>query len=288
MKLNDLLLRSLTSIVYAALWLIGALFSYHVLVLVTGFFAVVSVGELSRLLNQRRGVRNLVIGISIFVWLLNGLFLLNSVFEVGTFLFFWHLVFYLFPILTLLFFAYFVFREKENNLHSYFFFILSCVYVIFPLQGLVFLSFVDFSPKNEYSLFYNELMFVLLVVWSYDTLAYIFGSSFGKIPLLPSVSPAKTWEGTLGGTIVTLLWVGIYVFIAGKEGLINALISAFLLIIFATIGDLFESKLKRIAKVKDSGNILPGHGGMLDRLDSLLMASMMYVPVVLIKDYLLW
>ncbi|HEY1019368.1 MAG TPA: phosphatidate cytidylyltransferase [Sediminibacterium sp.] len=115
---------------------------------------------------------------------------------------------------------------------------------------------------------------VLLIasIWINDTMAYLVGSFIGKTPLSP-VSPKKTWEGTVGGAILAILLVtgvGVYAFDFPVKTLLLVSITAS---ITGTLGDLFESKLKRLAQVKDSGSFMPGHGGFLDRFDSLLVAT---------------
>lgn len=115
---------------------------------------------------------------------------------------------------------------------------------------------------------------VLLIasIWINDTMAYIVGSFIGKTPFSP-VSPKKTWEGTIGGALLAVLIVtltGHYVLHFPIRVLLMISVTA---AVTGTLGDLFESKLKRLACVKDSGNIMPGHGGFLDRFDSLLLAT---------------
>jgi phosphatidate cytidylyltransferase len=113
---------------------------------------------------------------------------------------------------------------------------------------------------------------IIFSIWINDTMAYIVGSLIGKTPLT-KISPKKTWEGTIGGALLcvaTILLIGKATgFYTLKDWIIIALCCA----IFGTIGDLIESKLKRMAQVKDSGSIMPGHGGFLDRFDSLLVAT---------------
>ena len=109
-------------------------------------------------------------------------------------------------------------------------------------------------------------------IWVNDTMAYMVGSFIGKTPL-SKVSPKKTWEGTIGGVVIAVIiawFTGQY--IADSAGWTWSAIAAVAAIV-GTCGDLLESKLKRMAGVKDSGKILPGHGGFLDRFDSLLLAT---------------
>ena len=115
-------------------------------------------------------------------------------------------------------------------------------------------------------------MIVIASIWINDTMAYLVGSLIGKHPLSP-VSPKKTWEGTIGGALLAMLVVT-----AGAHYIWNFPVIPMLLIsataaITGTLGDLLESKIKRMAGVKDSGQIMPGHGGFLDRFDSLLIAT---------------
>jgi phosphatidate cytidylyltransferase len=115
-------------------------------------------------------------------------------------------------------------------------------------------------------------LLVIVTVWVNDTMAYLVGSFIGKTPL-SSISPNKTWEGTIAGVILAVLIVtkvlGIWIPIQEKFIFLISLVAA----IMGNFGDLFESKLKRMAGVKDSGSMMPGHGGFLDRFDSILLAT---------------
>ena len=115
---------------------------------------------------------------------------------------------------------------------------------------------------------------VLIVsIWINDTMAYIVGSFIGKTPF-STISPKKTWEGTLGGAILAVVTVTLVgYFAAGMNDYISLIIISSIAAIAGTAGDLLESKFKRMAGVKDSGQIMPGHGGFLDRFDSLLLAT---------------
>jgi phosphatidate cytidylyltransferase len=125
---------------------------------------------------------------------------------------------------------------------------------------------------------YTLPIFIILCMWINDTMAYIVGSLIGRTPF-SKISPKKTWEGTIGGILLSVLILGwLASSIAFFEPLRSAknfhwFIIAAIAAIFGTLGDLFESKLKRLAGVKDSGQMMPGHGGFLDRFDSLLLAT---------------
>jgi phosphatidate cytidylyltransferase len=118
-----------------------------------------------------------------------------------------------------------------------------------------------------------QLLYLLLLVWAADTGAYFVGKKFGKHKLIPAVSPGKTVEGALGGLLTALsISIAGYVYFQSDAGFIW-FIQAFATIVFAMIGDLFISMLKRRVKCKDTSQILPGHGGLLDRLDSFIAAA---------------
>jgi phosphatidate cytidylyltransferase len=118
-------------------------------------------------------------------------------------------------------------------------------------------------------------LLLIIFIWINDTMAYIVGSLIGRTPFAPTISPKKTIEGTVGGMILAVAAAGVYGYYWGQQwlSLQHWLVLAAIAAIFGTIGDLLESKLKRMAGVKDSGKIMPGHGGFMDRFDSLLLAA---------------
>ena len=114
---------------------------------------------------------------------------------------------------------------------------------------------------------------LIILIWVNDTMAYIVGSLTGKTPFSP-ISPKKTWEGTAGGALLTMAVAAAWGWLSeGQYALIHWVMLALCAAVAGTVGDLLESRLKRMAGVKDSGNIMPGHGGALDRFDSLLLAA---------------
>lgn len=149
--------------------------------------------------------------------------------------------------------------------------IFTVIYVALPFSFA--LGLPKFSSYND--TFSLEVLFLFILIWSSDTFAYLVGKFFGKHKMAPKISPKKTWEGYIGGVILTLV---LSYFIEHYQPQLrgNWIFVGFLIAAFAPLGDLVESQLKRNFGVKDSGNIIPGHGGVLDRLDSFIIC----VPVV--------
>ena len=116
------------------------------------------------------------------------------------------------------------------------------------------------------------LVVAIGITWLADSGAFVIGKRFGKHKLTPSLSPKKTWEGYFGG-VATAVAGGIVIGLVSPLGMVNALVTAFLVGCFGTLGDLVESMFKRQANSKDSGHIIPGHGGAFDRVDSLLWSG---------------
>ncbi len=167
------------------------------------------------------------------------------------------------------------------------------LYITLPVLMIIDLS----NPPFNYDIIkgsFSSLIpcIIIFSIWINDTMAYIVGSFIGKTPL-SKISPKKTWEGTIGGALLAILLIGfvgksiadgrILQFGSNETRLhsLSYLVIASICAIFGTIGDLLESKLKRMANVKDSGTLMPGHGGFLDRFDSLLVA----IPFVWLYVY---
>lgn len=180
-----------------------------------------------------------------------------------------------------------IFQKNRISIKGYSMALLALCYISFPLSLLVDLSGEINQPDTGERL-YPEIntYFVCLIIfslWINDTMAYIAGSLIGRTQLT-KISPKKTWEGTIGGVILCAAVVYIISETGKGFDVITGVTVAVAVAIAGTIGDLFESKLKRMAGVKDSGTFMPGHGGFLDRFDSLLFA----IPVawVLLKPCL--
>ncbi|SDW95119.1 phosphatidate cytidylyltransferase [Aequorivita viscosa] len=164
--------------------------------------------------------------------------------------------------------------------------------VFYIISGFVFLTLIPVMDVDGKFVPYL-IVSVFILMWSNDTFAYLIGKNFGKHKLLERVSPKKTIEGFLGGMLGALL-AGFIIFnITKSYNLIDTekyelwvwICMAIIVSFFGTVGDLIQSKFKRQAGVKDSGIIMPGHGGMYDRLDSILYASPFIYAFLLIVDY---
>ncbi len=132
------------------------------------------------------------------------------------------------------------------------------------------IAFLNNSPLIDFGTIIPTGLIVS--IWINDTMAYIVGSLIGKTPL-SVISPKKTWEGTIGGIMLAIIIIGVIGYYFINISLLSSIIVPALASITGTFGDLLESKLKRMAGVKDSGSIMPGHGGFLDRFDSMLLAT---------------
>jgi phosphatidate cytidylyltransferase len=139
------------------------------------------------------------------------------------------------------------------------------LFVVLPFSYIVRLD--EIEPVGR-----QLVLFTLVLVWAGDMLAYFVGKSLGRVPMAPMLSPKKTWEGALGNVLASMI-VAVLFAKSMQTDVITLLIIAGVANIAGQAGDLIESAYKRGASVKDSGGLLPGHGGMLDRIDSLILAT---------------
>ena len=170
-------------------------------------------------------------------------------------------------ILTDIALLYFLFNKNGKEFNTFKKFVAGLFYIG---GGCIFLTMIPYK-NNEFAKFL--IMGIFILIWVNDSFAYLVGRSIGKTKLFPTVSPKKTVEGAVGGLVFTL---GAAFFMAKYEPIVNVaqwVTLAAVIVLAGNLGDLVESKLKRVAGLKDSGALLPGHGGMLDRLDSLIFAA---------------
>lgn len=182
-----------------------------------------------------------------------------------------------------------LYLKNENPIHSWAYTMLGQMYITLPLSLINILAFGsgDAEEMAEPNMLLPLSIFILL--WTNDTGAYCTGSLFGKHKLFPRISPGKSWEGSIGGGVLSLIVAGLIGYWANSNGEVQSLNIpvwiglGLVVVVFGTWGDLVESLFKRTIGVKDSGKILPGHGGMLDRFDSSLLA----IPAAVVYIYTL-
>lgn len=183
--------------------------------------------------------------------------------------------------------------SNENLVLTFFasyFLIISIYYLFFNKMsieslGRLLFSFIYISVPMGVFLklgYTNLLWIVFLISWGTDTFAYLFGIIFGKHKLCPSISPKKTIEGALGGIFGSLILLNLFNYFVLKNNIVFVTLSVIILSIVAQIGDLFASKIKREMGIKDFSNIIKGHGGFLDRFDSIIFVT----PLVYIVFYI--
>jgi phosphatidate cytidylyltransferase len=178
------------------------------------------------------------------------------------------------PFMLLLFisaliFIFEIYRNNEFPLTNIAYTITGIVYVALPFTFLLVFTKPD-------ALKFAGLPIILVsyfaYTWIYDTAAYLFGKQFGRHKLFERISPKKTWEGTIAGAVVTFGFSFFLTLQVTDMAWFDHVIPAFLVIVFGSLGDLTESMIKRSLHIKDSGTILPGHGGILDRFDTMLIS----------------
>lgn len=182
-------------------------------------------------------------------------------------------------LVTLLFFFIFELGQNHpNHLGNLGLMSVSQLYVVLPLSILLVLALGPVSAQAVGKPFWLFPLGTYIFLWLNDSGAYIFGSLLGKHKLAPKISPGKTWEGAVGGLVLTMVAAFAMARFFPCMGIGKWLGMAVVVVVFGTFGDLTESLMKRQLGLKDSGRLLPGHGGILDRIDSMLLA----VPAVLV------
>jgi len=163
-----------------------------------------------------------------------------------------------------------IYRKKPQPLTNIAFTILPVFYIALPLALLNMMNDKEAFHFIGFPIF---LAGYFILTWSYDTAAYLYGKQFGKHKLFERISPKKTWEGTIAGSAIALLIAtGLY-YLVKSINLVDWYALTFLVLVFGTFGDLVESLIKRNLNIKDSGSILPGHGGILDRFDTIFISA---------------
>ena len=253
--MSNLFKRSFSGIVYVLLFLFSILFSQESYLILITLFGLLCLREFGKMIQLKSVAPYIFFGVTIFL-----MFIRQKTFATSGIL--------IITLASSLFFSYQLFTKKTINYNTERIKLgITIRYIIFSFCFLVLLPFSD-------GLFHPYVMIsILSIIWINDSFAFLVGKNFGKKKLFPSVSPNKTVEGFIGGMFFSLLASLVISKVYSHFSLFHWMMIALLVSNLGTIGDLLVSKFKRQANLKDSGNLMPGHGGILDRLDSLLFAS---------------
>jgi len=274
--MSESLTRLLSGVVYVTLLLFVTSYSDspNSFFLLFGFFMLIAIYEFCQLINLNKILPIIVGGVAFY---LGSQFRTNKTNDILI------LIATLFVSIKCLLLLFNTKKEKIDTISKYIYLI---GYVILPFIIIAKIPFDgnNFRPKIIISIF--------ILIWTNDTFAYIVGKSIGTHKLLEKISPKKTIEGFFGGMVFSVLagfLISKYYFHPNPKYFNTSVliwtVSAIIISIFSTLGDLIESKFKRIAGVKDSGKIMPGHGGILDRLDSIIFVAPFVFLFYQILDY---
>lgn len=269
--MKNLILRTVTGVLFVAVTVACLVYSPYSCIAFAAIIAMLATYEFCHIVDEHEGLTTMPY--------LNpvGTFILFSVILGGKFLHFpdMGVAMSFLPYIALLvvMFVMSLALYDKMPVNSMAFSVFSHIYIGVPFALLCLLGFETASEGETFS--YVIPLSVFIFLWTNDTGAYCTGSLLhNKFPkkMSPNISPNKTWVGTTGGVVLCLVAAVILSHCFGRYSLTEWLVFAFIVSVFGTIGDLFESMLKRSLKIKDSGHILPGHGGFLDRFDSSLLA----------------
>jgi len=262
--LKELQKRSISGLLYAAVLLGAILLSPWSFALLFAVFSVFILREFYQLAKAAGISPQKYVGITIGVLIFTLTFLhtkgLITVNLFGCFL----SILFVIPAIEL-------YRAKKNSLENISVTLFGILYVIFPITLFNFFVFPDAPLDTKYDPIL--LIYLYILIWAYDSGAYLFGVTFGKHRLFERISPKKSWEGFFGGWILAIAVAIVLQRLFPKFDMAFMLLIATVVTITGTLGDLVESMIKRNLGIKDSGKFLPGHGGLLDRFDSILFAS---------------
>ena len=262
--MKDIYTRTLTGIVFLLVVLGALIFDPLAFFIVFAAFNFIGLKEFAKLTgyseNRKPGIEYYLFGV--IIYLIIGLSGLGYIDIRNTAIIF--VIFFLQIAIEL-------FRKPDPSWKYIATNITGFIYISLPFGLLNSLYFTGAITEPHFGI----ILGVFMILWSSDIFAYLTGSMFGKHRLFERISPKKSWEGSIGGLVFALIAAYVISLFIDRLTLSQWLIMTVIIVISGTIGDLAESLLKRNAGVKDSGNIFPGHGGVLDRFDALLFVTPM-------------
>lgn len=264
MSKSNLIQRSITGAIFVVVLVGAILLSEISFTLLFTLISAMAVMEFTKLMNTTQGTSVKVAMTSLSAAYLSVAFAAYCYNAVDSKVF----IPYLFLLLNILISE--LYRKKDTPILNWAYAMFGQLYIALPFALLSVLAFSD----NGVSVVYNPILplSVFVFIWINDTGAYCVGSLIGKHRLFERISPKKSWEGSIGGAVFAIIAAVAFSQFYSFLSVLEWIGLAITIVVFATWGDLTESLLKRQLNIKDSGNILPGHGGLLDRFDSALMA----------------
>lgn len=282
--MSNLLLRSITGILFVAVILGSILLDDLYATAVFGGFMLLGLIEFNKLFQSHGTIEidwriGVSVGFTIFGLAVCSLYdmLPNAAFALVV------------PLLLIMMLTE-LWRNKRNPILNSTIQIAGIFYIVLPFFLITWMNFQDhfiYELDHEEGFFMPKVGGMFILIWTNDTFAYVIGRMIGRTPLFERISPKKTWEGTIGGVLMTIL-VGCIIgaFLPTSGSIVFWVGAAIIVAPCAILGDLYESMFKRSLKIKDSGSILPGHGGILDRFDAVFFSVPFFMAWSAIFPYL--
>ena len=270
--MKNFITRAVSGVIFVAIMVFGLAFNAMAMMFLFSIITGMTVWEYTGLVNERKGV-----SVNRFITTAAGVYLFLAVAGFCSGVTPPTVVIpYLLTIVYL--FISELYLKQEDPINDWAYTMLSQMYIALPFATINMLAFK--SSADDGTVYFDRILplCIFVFLWLNDTGAYCFGSLLGRHKLFPRISPGKSWEGSIGGALLVMVVaaIGGYYLCRNYCGVMSSVPEwiglAVVVVVFGTWGDLVESLFKRTLGIKDSGNVLPGHGGMLDRFDSSLMA----------------
>lgn len=281
--MKNFITRAVSGVIFVAIMVFGLAFNAMAMMFLFSIITGMTVWEYTGLVNERKGV-----SVNRFITTAAGVYLFLAVagFCSGVTP---PTVFIPYLLTIVYLFISELYLKQEDPINDWAYTMLSQMYIVLPFATINMLAFK--SSADDGTVYFDRILplCIFVFLWLNDTGAYCFGSLLGRHKLFPRISPGKSWEGSIGGALLVMVVaaIGGYYLCRNYCGVMSSVPEwiglAVVVVVFGTWGDLVESLFKRTLGIKDSGNVLPGHGGMLDRFDSSLMA----IPAAVIYIYTL-
>ncbi len=281
--MKNFITRAVSGVIFVAIMVFGLAFNAMAMMFLFSIITGMTVWEYTGLINERKSV-----SVNRFITTAAGVYLFLAVagFCSGVTP---PTVFIPYLLTIVYLFISELYLKQEDPINDWAYTMLSQMYIALPFATINMLAFK--SSADDGTVYFDRILplCIFVFLWLNDTGAYCFGSLLGRHKLFPRISPGKSWEGSIGGALLVMVVaaIGGYYLCRNYCGVMSSVPEwiglAVVVVVFGTWGDLVESLFKRTLGIKDSGNVLPGHGGMLDRFDSSLMA----IPAAVIYIYTL-